>query len=314
MTNKPQRGFTLIEILLVIAVIAVIASLAILTYRGHSQTTRIEKSALELQQVLEAALAYNADQAQWPANNSALPSCTPTAAANTFVNGYLPNARTTDAFGANYCWSKAGTSDRLFWVAIPVPGNDQAMAKRIAARLPNAIITSDPTSATMPACVDNATCYVRSEVAQPGLTTSNVTHEYVATSGSYTCSKTQGCNAATQHVTFKACAPNTTPHIYGAPTRFQLPTPGSADDPGFILKEVSTSGSCNATPDASGNQSCDMTVNVSICATSPSTACVATNIFQFGATPAVVGASYTVMCVPNATALKRAHQHAHFLW
>ena len=66
-SRQAQHGFTLVELLLVIAVVSIMTAIGISTYRRHFQSTRAEKVSLEIQQVLEAAMAYHTDQGQWPA-------------------------------------------------------------------------------------------------------------------------------------------------------------------------------------------------------------------------------------------------------
>ena len=64
--HNKQKGFTLIEMMLVLAVIAIISMLALKTYQSSMMTTRIDKAAVEMQHILEAALAYNVDHQTWP--------------------------------------------------------------------------------------------------------------------------------------------------------------------------------------------------------------------------------------------------------
>jgi prepilin-type N-terminal cleavage/methylation domain-containing protein len=183
-----KQGFTLFEMLLVIAIIAMMSSLGILTYRRHAMTERIDRAALQMQQVLAAAMAYNTDNsATWPVSfpNVALGqpvNCLDSTAtpAGNFVSDYLPNATYTSSFGAHFCWDleqnvSAGASPgALFWVALPFNADQQDIAKRMAALLPNGVTLASPNDpAPTPgdqsnACVAGQVCYVRAEVVQPG--------------------------------------------------------------------------------------------------------------------------------------------------
>ena len=171
------RAFTLIEMMLVIAVIAIIASFSLMMYQKTAETARIDKAALEMQHILEAALAYNVDKKHWPkANNANDCSSTSPDVSDFFVKHYIPNQDARSSYGSYFCWSVVDgenddNSQRLFWVAMKVPKNHKALADRLAARLPNAIATSDPNQVTKQAC-NTSDCYVRAEVVQPGATSS----------------------------------------------------------------------------------------------------------------------------------------------
>lgn len=172
MTTNNAEGFTLIEMLLVIAVMAVIASLGIIAYRDHLQSERIDRASLNIQNVLQGAMSYNVSNGgDWPPANAQLPNCDVTVGgrAENFVKNYLPNGSYQSDYGNHLCWSQLNNDGHLFWVALEVPGNDKNIAKRIAAKLPNAVTTSDPTSTNDPApACDSSVCYVRAEVTVPG--------------------------------------------------------------------------------------------------------------------------------------------------
>lgn len=181
---KKHSGYTLIELLLVVAVIALIAALGVKTYRDKAQSDRINLAALGMQHVLESAMAYNvANKGHWPTQNWNSNDCLiSNVASDPFVQTYLPNQNYQSNFGTHYCWSGNDQNNEptapLFWVAMPVPATDAPeatdFAKRIAARLPNAIITDNPSvSSTGSNYCNNNPCYVKAAVAVPSLTTNN---------------------------------------------------------------------------------------------------------------------------------------------
>lgn len=164
MLNKKNRGFTLIEILLVIAVIAIILSLSLVVLRKQAQTARVNKTALEMQNVLQAAITYINDSGDWPINYTCNTSALPDP---NFVN-YLPNSDYQSNFGTNFCWARDGSTPR-FWVALPLPGNNYQMAQQIASQLPNAYAVKNPNTNTPKTNVCDGSeqwCYVRAEVTQ----------------------------------------------------------------------------------------------------------------------------------------------------
>lgn len=198
---RKLNAFTLIEMLLVITLIAMITGVGVMVLRKSADQARIDKAALEMQSVLQAAMAYETAIQAWPESSmgTALvtPSCTPSQSPDSslqnFIASYLPNepasvttAAVQSSLGTNYCWAPSavnpGTStynlnSPLFWVALQVPGGATAaacnFANRLAAKLPNALVMTDPTDITTTTCASPgaapiSTPYVRAEVPQPG--------------------------------------------------------------------------------------------------------------------------------------------------
>lgn len=146
MINNTTKGFTLIELLLVIALIAAMTVSGVAFYRQRTTQLKIEKTSLQMQQWLQAAMAYYVDNGAWPADASALledPS-------NPAVSYYLPDSIKTNPWGYDYSIEPI-QDNRLIKVSVNVPDYDQgeplAYAQRIAARLPNAdasLVASKP--------------------------------------------------------------------------------------------------------------------------------------------------------------------------
>ena len=170
-----HRGYTLIELLLVMAILGIILSVSTLTYRTIHANARLDRTALETQNFLEGAMAYNVDNSAWPAQNLDLATCStdPTVITDTtnFLSKYIPNQTTLSQLGYYYCWGPgpitSGTASALFWVALKIPHGDLNMASQLAAKLPNGITTQDPTNNSNPACTAETDCYVRAMVATP---------------------------------------------------------------------------------------------------------------------------------------------------
>ncbi len=59
-------GFTIIQLLFIIIIIAIITSLSLLTYQSKTEQLQIHKTAIQIQQILQAALDYYDDNSQWP--------------------------------------------------------------------------------------------------------------------------------------------------------------------------------------------------------------------------------------------------------
>ncbi len=71
---KRLLGFTLIEIMLVLAIIAALIYLGTGYYQQQLQNSRVEKTAVQMQQILNAALAFYVANGRWPASTSELVS------------------------------------------------------------------------------------------------------------------------------------------------------------------------------------------------------------------------------------------------
>ncbi len=303
-----QKAFTLIELLLVIAIISILAAVGILSYRRYFQVNRIDKVAIGMQHVLEAAMAFYVDKNEWPAQHRC-ENQDPDQ--QDFIDNYLPNANYKSYFGTDYCWQAAGNADpapRLFWVALKIPGEQTdrlTIAKRIAARLPNAITTSDPesTDSLAPPCDDSA-CYVRAEITVPGASTNAVASMSLAASGDChtgtttpNASKTGDCRdtspAGLQYYTihFNPCPVNTTPDLRINPNFIMLPRSHN----GYGLVTVNaTEQTCTpaADPD-SGKEHCTAAVTVTACIPNTRHNCSEKNIKAMGGQ---AGASYIVTC------------------
>jgi prepilin-type N-terminal cleavage/methylation domain-containing protein len=77
-----QKGFTLIEILIVVAVMGILAAVIIPNISNISNKANLSLANTELQNVRTAALAYHSSINEWPGD-------TTTAGLNTYINGEL---------------------------------------------------------------------------------------------------------------------------------------------------------------------------------------------------------------------------------
>lgn len=289
-----QDGYTLIELLLVVAVISLIAALGVKTYRDKSESDRINIAALNIQHVLESGISYNvANKSLWPKNN--WNPCNSTAANSSppqdenFVKNFLPNESNQSNFGTPVCWSGDGNPNdstqeqkaNRFWAALTTGKDANAinLAKRIAARLPNAIITNNPSleSATPTNTCDGVnSCYVKSVVTMPGASGEN-SPTYVAGMGycdgaksseekqdgwnkETACTRTtlgeqyptkageySGDNSMGQYAIQFACKPNEIPSVYITPNYLQMERSSTQTSPMYEIKVAN-----NKRQDASG--------------------------------------------------------------
>jgi len=130
--QKTDQGFSLVEILFVIAILSVLASLGISLLQQKNQQLKVEKTALQMQQILQAGMAFKADSTEqkWP--NCREPS---TEKPTPGFEKYLPTGLSGNPWGYTYSCGKNGDKE-TFIVKVQVPNDN--IATQIAALLPNA--------------------------------------------------------------------------------------------------------------------------------------------------------------------------------
>lgn len=164
------KGFTLIEMLLVLAIIAMLIYLGMGYYQQHLISSRIDKASLQMQQILNAGLAYYLANGEWPSDLSALQN--PSAP-------YLPSKIVSPVVSGQYYVFTNPKSPSLLSVSLQIPAanNSNAVAQSISGKLPLSYTTkSDPTTGT-PSQVNNCdagkNCYVVGQVNIPGQNLNN---------------------------------------------------------------------------------------------------------------------------------------------
>jgi prepilin-type N-terminal cleavage/methylation domain-containing protein len=65
-TMKKERGFTIVELLIVIVVIAILAAITIVAYNGVTNRANLSKAQTNAVSVQKVAEAYNADTGRYP--------------------------------------------------------------------------------------------------------------------------------------------------------------------------------------------------------------------------------------------------------
>ena len=128
--NK-NSGFTLIELIFVVAIIGFIITLGLSYMAKLAERTKEKTASLQIQQILQAAMTYYVNNKAWPSNGR-------TTNAGVFAN-YIPaiSRLKTNPWGVNdYWWTVQTSGGKLFTVSTTVP--DSNTAARIASSLPNA--------------------------------------------------------------------------------------------------------------------------------------------------------------------------------
>jgi prepilin-type N-terminal cleavage/methylation domain-containing protein len=80
-----SRGFTIVELLIVVVVIAILAAITIISYNGITSRANASSAASNVETVQKIAETYNSDGSQYPSS------------INDFKNGYTDSVITTPA-------------------------------------------------------------------------------------------------------------------------------------------------------------------------------------------------------------------------
>lgn len=143
--RKRKSAFTLIEVLLVLALSSAIAVGALSMYRKRTVQIKIEKTALQIQQWLQAAQLYHVKNHQWPEDSDK----------TRLLQWYLPTHSLKNPWGYPFEIEAVDVEDEdgetnpnVFRVITEVPGDyffkPSMIAQRIAALLPNAGVKNLP--------------------------------------------------------------------------------------------------------------------------------------------------------------------------
>ena len=132
-SRRKNNGFTLIETMLVAVIIAMVLYGTINFMTQRAEQARIDRSSLQMQQILNAGLAYYLQNSAWPPNIG----CLQGSGGGLCTNAYLPNPFNSPWAGAAYT-AGPGSNPALFTVSVTVEGaiKGAATAKALAGTLP----------------------------------------------------------------------------------------------------------------------------------------------------------------------------------
>lgn len=326
---KREQGFTLIEMMMVILVIALLASLGVMTYHRRLERMRINRVVFEMQHLLEAALAYDADYQQWPAAHDQTNCAIEAPRKQRFVTEYLPNRVVQNGDGSYFCWG-AGTSSaheegegnddhpsRLFWVAIKIPTGQLALGRRVAARLTNAVVTSELNAPEVVPCL-GGNCYVRAEVVQPAAVSHRVASDALmvvaigdcpstndsanANKESSNCTPVFSRVGSAYRIAFHACPSGMLARVTVFPNFIHFPPDNY---PGVTVKDIEAKRSADQCQILGGGadgtpprEYCDILVRATTCTAKGPNRSKYLDIAQAEQTGSI-GASYIVACIPK---------------
>lgn len=176
---KKNNGFTLIEMIFVVAIIGVIIVLGMSYTSKLNERSKENMASLQIQQILQAAMTYYIQKDQWPSQGD---SGSSNADAD-FNKNYLPARKALETnpwaikmptYGAGYAWSYTDQRNGIFKVQTKTPSKN--IAKRVVALLPNAYTDDSSGGSGDDTIVDV-------EIAVPGM--ADVNEGYIINAGSF---------------------------------------------------------------------------------------------------------------------------------
>lgn len=122
-TNKSNRGFTLVELLIVIVVIAILAAISIVAFNGVQQRGRDSARQSDVSNIVKALTAYTADDYDWPADTEAAeealndyPTANLSANITERLDGNTPDENNRNSYGYTLCSDDGvATGARITW-------------------------------------------------------------------------------------------------------------------------------------------------------------------------------------------------------
>lgn len=143
-----KKAFTIIEMLLVIAILGVLAMLGLRYIAKQSEQNKVSKASLQVQQFLQAGLAYQAEKGAWPI-------CSDNTPTGDFMTNYVPNMTEnlnpwgTDSYhwidppqDQNDCSNDDGSGSKF---RVYTDLKDARLAGLLVNSLPNAAISNTTT-------------------------------------------------------------------------------------------------------------------------------------------------------------------------
>lgn len=119
--NNKQRGFTIVELLIVIVVIGILAAITIVAYNGVQARATFSAYKSDIAGINKAILLYYADNDAYPGNLASSGSCWTNSGTRDFISGLVPNYLTRTPTTQNsaagnyyaYCFNAGATEYKL---------------------------------------------------------------------------------------------------------------------------------------------------------------------------------------------------------
>lgn len=230
---KHKNGFTLLELLLIIILFSVIAMSGIATYQLYSTRAKVERTAKQMQQILEAASSYFIDYGCWPGDSSC-PSNAPA------FNQYM-TVSAINPWGQNYSYSNVSNTKKFQVLSGNLPSS--AVSAQVAALLPSAVINGQQ---------------VLTQIAIPAkIKSSQVNSKYMIS----VIGQTPPINNKDGYILNMTCPPGTIANVVFTPTNIQPETYSTCLAGNITFNNIYTYGACALTNPANNTWTCIYSVN-----------------------------------------------------
>jgi type II secretory pathway pseudopilin PulG len=175
--RKNMKGVSLVEMLLVLTIISAVIYMAIGYYQQKARQMRIDRTVLQMQQILNAGLSYYVANSRWPVSNGVSQDMTNNTSALQTDN-YLPNGiQINSPWSGNPYFIYTDANGRAFTVYTNISmTNAGAVGLVIAGSLPIGFTStvSGVPPFQAPACsAASASCWVSASVNIPGQNLNN---------------------------------------------------------------------------------------------------------------------------------------------
>ncbi len=105
-SQNKQKGFTIVELLIVIVVIGILAAISIVAYNGVTQKARDDQRLADARNIVNAAASYQAERGNWPTKDEVVTYDTIKLTGNAADAGNLgtvPDADNKNRYGYEIC-------------------------------------------------------------------------------------------------------------------------------------------------------------------------------------------------------------------
>jgi general secretion pathway protein G len=111
---RRQAGFTLVEMIVVIAIIGILATVVVVRYSGQTDQAKVAAAKSQLAQLESAVIAFHSHTSRLPKSLTELVE-KPSAVANWQEGGYLKGKSVTkDPWGNDYLYKAQGRRFEIF--------------------------------------------------------------------------------------------------------------------------------------------------------------------------------------------------------